>query len=191
MAHLLTPFSTLFRRLFPDHDSEPQPAAPLDEAAWLASWPRHQLPTVALSFASPPYMTLKDASENTLSFHGAGLFGALLMVTALAPKPGVDWQDPDAALGKILEFVEDEEDDGYQFLESGQVDAPHGGNWLAGSYGADGRRLALGFVHALIPTQPAALLIHYVDMGVLDAREEGVATITAVARSIAPGQEAP
>ncbi len=186
MSRLLTPLSTLFHRLFSAGSTGPQPDVPLDEAAWLATWPRHDLPAAALSFASPPHMVLQDASDTALSFHGVGLFGALLIVMAQTPEPGVDWSNPDAAISKILEFVDDERDSGYRFLESGVVDAPAGGTWLAGSYGAGTERLALGFVHALIPTPPVAVLIHFVDMGILDAREEGVPLIEAVARSISP-----
>lgn len=186
MSRFLTPFSTLFHRFFPPEGGQPQGDEPLDEAAWLASWPCHDLPAAALSFASPPHMILKDSAASSLSFHGEGLFGALLIVMALESAPGVDWRDPDTAMGKIMELVAVEEDSGYQFLESGSLDAPLGGIWMAGSYGADGKRLALGFVHALIPTEPSALLISYVEMGILDARAEGLATMTAVARSIGP-----
>ncbi len=190
MARFLTPFSTLLHRLFPKGDNQPPRDEAVDdavdEAAWLASWPRYDLPAAALSFTSPPYMILKDNAGNSLSFHGEGLFGALLIVMALEPEPGADWRDADTAMRKMMAFVDDEADSGYQFLESGPLDAPHGGTWMAGSYGADGKRLALGFVHALIPTEASALLINFVDMGILDARDEGIATITAIARSIGP-----
>ncbi len=185
----MTPFFTLMTTLYDLLFTEPgdgrAPAhPPADEQAWLDSWPRHRLPASGLSFAYPPTMAINATIGASVSFVELGPLGDGLLVLSLEPGPADDWSNPENALRKIRKFAQPDGID-YEFLASGEIASPAVGTWLASCYGANGKMLEIGFVTALAPRRPAALLVQYQRFGTTDVRDDGVYVVTAVVRSLA------